>query len=89
MNKTHEDIGLRVSAFIQENFIFDGTKLDFEKSLLGSGTIDSTGILEIISFLEDTFHITFEDQELVADNFDSIARIQSFVTKKLTGTSPQ
>jgi acyl carrier protein len=85
MRTTQEEIGLKVQSFIQENFIFDGKNLDSEESLLGSGTIDSTGILEVISFLEQTFGVHFEDKELVADNFDSIAKIQSFMFHKLAG----
>jgi acyl carrier protein len=83
MKTTQEEIGLKVKSFIQENFIFDGQNLDSEASLLGSGTIDSTGILEVISFLEQTFGVHFEDKELVAENFDSIAKIQSFMFHKL------
>lgn len=83
MNIAREDIGQKVKSFIQENFIFNSKELDPEESLLGSGTIDSTGILEVISFLEQTYGIHFEDKELVAQNFDSIAKIQSFMMHKL------
>jgi len=85
MKTTQEEIGLKVKSFIQENFIFNGQNLDSEESLLGSGTIDSTGILEVISFLEQTFGVHFEDKELVAENFDSIAKIQSFMSHKISG----
>jgi len=85
MNTTKEEIGLKVKGFIQENFIFNDKVLDPQESLLGSGTIDSTGILEVISFLELTYGIHFEDNELVANNFDSIAKIQSFMMQKLGG----
>jgi acyl carrier protein len=83
MKITHEEIGQKVKSFIQENFIFNGKDIDPELSLLGSGTIDSTGILEVISFLEQTFEIQFDDKELIADNFDSIVKIQSFISNKL------
>jgi acyl carrier protein len=85
MKITQEEIGLKVKSFIQENFIFNGQDIGSEESLLGSGTIDSTGILEVISFLEQAFGVQFEDKELVAENFDSIAKIQSFMFHKLAG----
>lgn len=73
----------KVYNFIQSNFIFDERKkLQDDESLLGSGTIDSTGILELISYLEKEFSITFDDNELVGENFDSISKIVSFLQKK-------
>ena len=82
---TREELGLQIKNFIQENFIFNGKDLDEHTSLIGSGTIDSTGIIDVISFLEQTFGIVFEDDELVAQNFDSVAKITSFMLLKLAG----
>ena len=83
MTITHEELGLQIKTFIQENFIFNGQDLDTETPLIASGTIDSTGIIDVISFLEQTFNIQFDDDELVAENFDSVAKIQSFMLRKL------
>ena len=81
---TQEEIRTKVHQFIRKNFLFDEkTTLTDDQSLLGSGVVDSTGILELISFLEDTCRIKFEDNELVADNFDTVNRISSFVAQKL------
>lgn len=81
---TQGEIRTKVHQFIRKNFLFDDTTaLTDDQSLLGSGVVDSTGILELISFLEDTCRIKFEDSELVADNFDSINKIAAFVAKKL------
>jgi acyl carrier protein len=64
--------------------MFDDKKtLDEEESLLGSGIVDSTGILELIAYLEETYQLKFRDDELVADNFDSVAKISAFVSRKL------
>ena len=82
MNK--EEIGEEVSKFINTNFLFDRKNVDINESLVGSGTIDSTGILEVITFLEKRFNVTFEDEELVGDNFDTVDRIRSFLFKKLS-----
>jgi acyl carrier protein len=82
---TREEIGKTVSSYISKNFLFDATrKIGGSDSLLGTGVVDSTGILELITFLETTYNVKFLDSELTADNFDSIDKIQSFISKKLS-----
>jgi len=53
-----------------------------DESLLGTGVIDSTGVLELIGFLEEKFQLTFDDNELVAENFDTVLKITAFLQKK-------
>lgn len=84
MTITPEELGTQIKNFIQENFIFNGKDLEPDTSLIGSGTIDSTGIIDVIGFLEQTFGILFDDDELIAENFDSIAKIQAFMLRKLS-----
>jgi len=82
MNK--EEIGSTVTQFIRKNFLFsENQTLDENSSLIGNGIIDSTGVLELICFLESTYEITFQDDELIADNFDSIELIKSLILRKL------
>ncbi len=81
---TQGQIEWQVQEFIQQNFIFNDTRVvGKEESLIGTGIIDSTGVLELISYLENTFNLHFEDNELVAENFDSVTRISSFVLSKM------
>lgn len=73
----------KIHSFIQSNFIFDEKKvLKDDESLLGAGVIDSTGVLELISFLEREFEVHFEDNELVGENFDSVEKIVKFLESK-------
>jgi acyl carrier protein len=82
---THEELSAAVHKFIRDNFVFDDkAQIGDDQSLLGTGIVDSTGIMEMIAFLETTFHVKFADNELVGDNFDSVSRIISFVTRKLS-----
>ena len=82
---TQDEVRAKVHQFIRKNFLFDEkTPLADDQSLLGSGVVDSTGILELIAFLEETCRVKFEDSELVADNFDSIDRIAGFIMAKLS-----
>ncbi len=82
---TKEDIQQEVVRFIRKNFMFeDSTPLSHTQSLLDTGVVDSTGILEMIGFLEKQYQIRFDDDELVAQNFDSVQGIESIVWRKLT-----
>lgn len=84
---THEELRAPVRQFIRKNFVFDDkTQLDDDQSLLGTGIVDSTGILELIAFLETTCNVKFTDNELVADNFDSVTKIIAFMARKLPRT---
>ena len=72
-----------VRAFITKNFyVPDAAALSDDASLLDQGIVDSTGVLEVIGFLEGEFNITVEEDEILPDNLDSIAKIVAFVTKK-------
>lgn len=74
-----------IRAFIVENFLFgdDSQPLASETSLMEKDLIDSTGILELVSFLEERFSIRVADADLVPANLDSIARIAAFINGKL------
>lgn len=79
------EIADQVQDHIRKNFLYDEKKiLDAEESLLHSGVVDSTGILELIAFLEEKFSLKFEDHELIAANFDSVAKISSFIFEKIS-----
>ncbi len=74
----------RVRAFIGENFyVPDLAKLDDASSLVESGIVDSTGILEVLSFIEEQFHVQVDDTEAIPSNLDSIGNIVAFVGRKL------
>lgn len=73
----------QIRAFVMSNFyVADPAALEDVASLLDSGIIDSTGVLEVISFIEDTFGITVEDHEMLPENLDSIERIATFIARK-------
>ena len=72
-----------VRNFIVSNFLFGADNgLTPEQSLLSTGIMDSTGVLELVAFLEQTYQIKVADQELVPENLDSITRVGAFVTRK-------
>jgi acyl carrier protein len=79
-----EDIKKLIIAFIQENFIAGRStaELGMDDSLLDSGIIDSTGILELVLFIEENFSIKIEDEEIIPENLDTISNMLSFIEKK-------
>lgn len=73
-----------VRKFIVDNFLFGNAKdLTDDTSFMEEGIIDSTGILELVFFLEETFGIRIEDEELIPENMDSLQNIARFVAWKL------
>ncbi|NIQ13817.1 MAG: acyl carrier protein [Candidatus Dadabacteria bacterium] len=74
----------KVRAFIIENFLF-GESVGFREdaSFLENGIVDSTGILELINFLEETFNIIIEDEEIIPENLDTLVSIGRFLDAKL------
>jgi len=74
----------KIRAFIIENFLFgndDG--LQDETSFLEEGIIDSTGVLELVNFIEEEFDITVDDEELIPENLDSINNAAEYLERKI------
>jgi acyl carrier protein len=81
------EIEHEIRTFLVDNFLFgDGQKLQDSVPLLGN-VIDSTGVMELVLFLQDRFSITVEDEEVVADNLDSVKSAAAFVGRKLVEKS--
>jgi acyl carrier protein len=76
---------LELRQFIVDNFLFGRADeaLAGNDSLLERGIIDSTGVLELVGFLEQKYGITIQDEELVPENLDSIDRLVRFVSRKV------
>ncbi len=73
-----------VREFIAENFLFRAdADISDSQSLLEGGVIDSTGVLELIAFLESTYGISIADEEIVPENLDSIDNMATYLARKL------
>jgi acyl carrier protein len=79
----------RLRQHIVDNFLYsgDGSDLSFDQSLLETGIVDSTGVLELVFFVEESFGIKVKDDELVPRNFDSIAKLAAYVRGKTGATA--
>ncbi len=83
-----DSIKQTVARFVRDNFyIPEGDAIADDASLRDLGVVDSTGVLEVVSFLEGKYTIRIEDAELLPENLDSIDAIARFVDKKLAGAA--
>ena len=78
------DIKQTVKAYIVDTMLMgaDGSDIADDTSFLERSLLDSTGVLELVNYLQDTYKIEIEDQELTPENLDSLDRIAAFVTRK-------
>jgi acyl carrier protein len=79
-----------IRRFIVDTFLFgeDGDLKD-DSSFLEEGIVDSTGIMQLVAFLQEEYLIAIEDEELIPDNLDSIRKIVAFLERKRVATGPQ
>jgi len=79
-----KDIKQTVKTYIVDTMLMgaDGSDIADDTSFLERSLLDSTGVLELVNFLQDTYKIEIEDQELTPENLDSLDRIAAFVTAK-------
>jgi acyl carrier protein len=81
------DVAGRIRAFLVDSFLLgDDDGFGDADSLIEAGIVDSTGVMEVVTFLEELFVIDVADDELVADNLDSVERLAAFVRRKLDAT---
>jgi len=85
-----ETYAAEIKEFIVSNFLFgqEGTAIADDQSFLTSGIIDSTGLLELVSFVEQQYGISVGDRELVPENLDSLNNISQFVARKAAVAEP-
>jgi acyl carrier protein len=81
---SHERVEQEIRTFLKDNFPLstDGVTLESDDSLIEVGVIDSTGVLELIGFIEERYEIAIADEEVLPENLDSIANITRFVSEK-------
>ena len=77
----HADV---IRDYVIDNFLFgDANGLKDDSSFLDEGIIDSTGILELVNYMEEEFEITVEDEDLIPENLDSIDNVVAYLERKM------
>jgi len=83
------DVLETVKSYVVENFLFgEDRRIGPDTEFLENGILDSTGVLELIGFLEEKFAIRVEDDEVVPDNLDSLNKITLYISKKTGKIQP-
>jgi len=81
-------IAQQVRGFIVENFLLgQDTGFNDRDSFLEGGIIDSTGVLQLVAYLEETYGITVEDEEVTPENMDSLNNVSAYLCRKLNITA--
>lgn len=76
-----EDIQEALLDFITRNFMVEREEVDLEKSMIDEGIIDSFGLIEIATFMEEKFSMNVEDDDMTRENFGSVIKIVNFIHK--------
>lgn len=73
-----------IRSYIAQNILFSGDTFPYadEASFLDEGIVDSMNVLELVTFVEDTFDINVNDQDIVPDNFDSVSKLAAYVQSR-------
>ena len=81
-----KDIELQIRAFIAQNLLYsnDGFPYSDEASLLREGTIDSLGVVELVEFVQKQFKLKVDQEDVIPENFDSVARLSAYVRRKMS-----
>jgi acyl carrier protein len=80
-----QDVKTVVRKFLLDNFVMgDDVAIDDDASFMEGHILDSTGFIELITFLEETFGVKVEDEEILPENFDSLVSIEGYLRRKRT-----
>ncbi len=84
MDKTREDMISSIRSYLFESFLLGFSSDDFpdDRSFYEAGVLDSIGVIEIVSYIEQNFDITFDNNEIVPENVSTINQIADFITQK-------
>jgi acyl carrier protein len=91
MDKHTDKVTASIFAFIRDNFLFGLTdeSLSEDTSFLESGIIDSTGLLELVNFVEQAYNIRLNDDDLIPANLDSVRKLREFIGRKTLIAEPE
>ena len=78
------DVKDKIRKYVAENFLFsnNGFTLDDDESFLEAGVVDSLGVVELVSFVEENYKISVPDDDIVPDNFDSVDNLAAYIARR-------
>jgi acyl carrier protein len=80
-------IDIQIRNYIAENLLFssNGYHYSDDTSFLEEGIVDSQGVMELVSFVEEAFGVAVDDMDIIPDNFDSVSKLADYVRRKTNG----
>jgi acyl carrier protein len=87
MSQNKPSLEAEIRKFITENMLFsaDGFNYGDNDSLLDAGIVDSIGVMELVTFVDKTYHLTVPPEDISPDNFDSINRLANYIRRRQEG----
>lgn len=82
------NIAKQIRQYIMDNFLISNEDFTDEDSFLEEGIIDSTGVLELVMFVEEIFGFAVPDEDIVPENFDSVSKLTAYVKQKMSAGAP-
>lgn len=84
------EIQTKIRDYVAKNLLFsdNGFRYSDDASFLEEGIVDSMGVLELVMFIEETFGVSADDQEIIPDNFDSVNKLANYVAGKMAVSRP-
>lgn len=81
-------IEIQIQTYIAKNLLFsdNGFKYGNDTSFLQEGIVDSIGVLELVTFVSETFGINVDDQDIIPDNFDSVNKLAAYIRNKISSS---
>ena len=81
------EIEQKIKTYIAQNLIFSGDEFKYpeDASFLEEGIVDSLGVMELVSFVEDQFGVGVDDQDITPENFDSVTKLAEYIRRKQNG----
>jgi acyl carrier protein len=78
------EVEAQIRRYVAQNLLFSDNGFEYEDddSFLQEGIVDSVGVLELVLFVEETFNLTVDDQDITPDNFDSVSKLANYIRKK-------
>ena len=79
------EIESQIQSYIAQNLLFSGTEFNYsnDDSFLEEGIVDSLGVMELVSFVEDQYGLKVNDYEITPENFDSVNKLSKYVRQKM------
>ena len=77
----------QIKDYIAKNLLFSSNGFGYpdDASFLEEGIVDSQGVMELVLFVEETFHVNVDDSEIIPDNFDSVSQLSGYIHRKQSG----